>query len=190
MKVVNNNLTQNMISILKNQIGKELISFKYNYHFDEKNTADSAGIDFLSEDSSFILFSDLKYFDILDGEDYSYMSVYDNTDTQYKKLKDEMRKEVLTVGQIINDILIVTDTYHFTNSKKGINEKFICDYALIFILDNKKICFEKFDIFENDLEISKINLSDKIKLFDNSQDFDNPKLYKTQRFRTIRSLKE
>lgn len=190
MNIVNNILSEKMKSLLKEQIGKNLISFKYDYHFNEKNTANSAGIEFTFENKTLVLYSDLRFFDILDGEDYSYISIYDESDSEFNEVINYPKKEISIINQKIMDIQIVTDTYHFTNEAKEIDEAFVCDYAIIFILENGKICFEKFDIFENELEIKRMSNNEDFSFFDNSEDFENPELYKTERIRTVNSLKD
>lgn len=189
MKTVNNILSEGMINILKTQIGKELVSFKYDYHFKDENTANSSGIVFNFENRNIILFSDIKYFDVLNGEDYSYIAVYDESFPEYDEIETYSRKKVVSVNQIVKDIQIVTDTYHCSNPEKKIDEEFICDYAIILVFDSFKICFEKFDIFENDLEIAKVDVVESFQFFDNSEDFENPDYYKTERQRNLKSLR-
>ena len=190
MKIIKNTLSEKMITILKKSIGKRLLSFSYDYHFDDKNTANSNGVEFNFDNKKIILYSDLKYFDILSGDDYSYLAICEEEDEIFSKLNSYPKKEKIAINQIIQDIQIVTDNYHLINEEQNIDEYFISDYAIIFIFDDYKICFEKFDIYEDDLEISKTSLSKDFSFFDNSEDFENPDCYKTERNRTIKSIKE
>ena len=82
--------------------------------------------------------------------------------------------------------------YHFdlknTANSAGIDDIFVVDYAVIFVLEYEKICFEKFDIWEDNFEISKVSFDENFNFIDNSGYFDDDELYETNKVRVIHSL--
>jgi hypothetical protein len=190
MKTVKNIIDKNAVNKLKKLIGKRFSSYSYDHYFDDKNIANPAGIECYFEDQELIITSDIKFFDFLDGEDYSFFSILDDKQPEFQALKQYPKKEQIIVNQIIQDIQIITDTYHCTSTTAKIDSLFASDYALIFVLERNTICFEKFDIFETEIIIHNIKADCPLHLFDNSSDFDDDELFSTTRKRVIQSIKD
>jgi hypothetical protein len=194
MKIINNTLSENMIAILRTMIGKRLISYEVNPLFKKENLS-LYSVMLNVENEKIELFADIKYFDILDGEDYSFFEIHKEKDPSFDKNKVSANLQKILVNQKIEDIKILTDYYHCVNAEEKLNEKFVHDYAVVFILEKDVISFEHFGLFEEDIDIKYYKKDTEIKFYDNSEYFNGEAkeegdgfLYHTERNREYKSV--
>ena len=196
MKSVCNQLTPAMKTSLKQQIGSTFLSYDCEFIEDSLSTV-QCGIKLNFENKSLYLLCDLEYFDFLGGNDFSFIKIFEQNNSNFDKYKQKNKWKNILVNKKIIDIQIATESFHCSNKNEEIDEKYISDFGIVFIFEDSKLLFEKSN---NSLELMDIkNYSDieNIAFYDNSKEFYGEKefpeddfLYHTTRERTVYSVRD
>jgi len=194
MKTVTNQLIPSMKTSLKQQIGSTFLSYDCEF-IEDSSSIVQCGIKLNFENKSLYLLCDLEYFDFLGGDDFSFIKVFDQNNSDFDKYKQKNKWKNISVNKKIIDIQIVTESFHCQNIDEDIDENFICDFGIVFVFEDSKLLFEKSNNSLEFIDIKSFSTNENISFYDNSKEFYGEKefseddfLYHTFRDRRIFSL--
>jgi hypothetical protein len=172
MKKINDTISEKMLAILRGLVGKRLISYEVNPFAGKMNDC-LYSLMLNIDDEKIELFADIDYFTFLGEEDYySIFEIHKTGDKDFDKRRVSDKLKEILVNQKIEDIKILTDSYHCTNEDENLDEMFVLDYAIVFILENSKICFEHQGMWSEFINIICYEKDQEIKFEDISGYFD------------------
>lgn len=177
MKEVELIITQENINLLKNLIGKKLVSISVDdsintfamHHTSNFAIYDSPVFNFENENIQIALYEEpISFY----GEMYDDENYLDDEFVNFSFQKDVAWGndiQILKINEKITDILIVQDNYHVWGAN-GIDINLKNDIALIFEFESKRIIFQKGDIFSDYFDVTYQNINSKYKISLNPYD--------------------
>lgn len=93
MKTVCNQLTPSMRNLLQQQIGSTFLSYDCEFIEDSSSTM-QCGIKLNFDNKSLYLLCDLECFDFLDGDDLSFIKIFNQNNSNYGKYNQKTNGQI------------------------------------------------------------------------------------------------